>query len=120
MRSITRRFTVRLPIIGSSSVNRRDEGQFDARAHRLTQDAMGNTDHAGIVHCGIRSEQTGLLALVDPRSTLRGRRAMATDDPHVSILGGDTTSPLRQIASVDDDRQVPVELRAWSDTSRRP
>ena len=81
---------------------------------------MGNTDHADIVHCGIRAEQIGLVALVDPKSTPRCRRATATDDPHVSVLTGDSESPLRQIASVDDDRQIPVESRAWSDTSRRP
>src|SRR5512132_3416377 len=117
VRSIARRSIAPLPIIGSSSADRRDRKQSDARAHQLTQDAVGATDHADIVHCGIRAELACRLALVDLESTSHDRRATATDDPHVSVPTDDAELTVRENTS-GDVRRASAGLRALSDTGR--
>lgn len=116
-RSIARRITVPLPVIGSSSATRRNGEQSDARAHQLTQDAVGNTDHADIVHCRIRVEQMCRLAVVALVSTSQVRRATATDAPHVSVLTANAELAVRDNASGDDERRLSARLRALPDTT---
>ena len=67
----------------------RDDGSFDrydARAHQLTQNVVGDADHADIVHCGMRAELIFDLARVDLISTSQDRLPTASDDPHVAFL----------------------------------
>ena len=89
MRSSSRRSACRSPYRGLVE-EAHEIVTGTTRAHQLTQDLPGNTDHADIVHlpdtrgAGL-SVSRGWIWI----STAQDRFATVTHDPHVSLLTGD-------------------------------
>jgi hypothetical protein len=68
-------------------------GTGTMRAHTSSpRTVLGNTDHADIVDLRMRTEPVLRFAWVDLISTAQDRFATATNDPHASVLIGDTAT----------------------------